>query len=156
MGNNYFGDDGIGIVIAQKLKEYFNEIDFVDVKESNWGGFRIIDLLTGYKNAIVIDAIQTGKHFAPGYIHKFNYTDIINSTRMVSFHDINFATAVEFAKRLDIPMPENIIIYAIEVTNIHTLTEYISPEVYNSINNCINKILTNVNELMNNELKQNV
>ena len=155
MGNKLFGDDGIGIVIAQKLKNYFMGLDSVVVEESNWGGFRIIDLLTGYKNAVVIDAIQTDKNFAPGYIHKFHYTDLIQSTRMISFHDINFATAVEFAKRLDIPMPQNIIIYAIEVTEINTLTEYISPKVYNSINNCINRILADVNKLINIEVNQN-
>ena len=156
MGNKLFGDDGIGIVIAQKLKEYFKGVDSIYVEESNWGGFRIIDLLSGYKNAIVVDAIQTGKHFSPGYIHQFNYTDLIHSTRMVSFHDINFATAVEFAKQLDIPMPQNIIIYAIEVTEINTLTELISPKVYNSINDCINKVLTDINDLMSIEVQQKV
>ena len=42
MGNTFFGDDGVGIVIAEKLKIILAENENITVEETNWGGFRII------------------------------------------------------------------------------------------------------------------
>ena len=140
MGNKLFGDDGIGIIVAEKLKELLDKFDNIDIEETCWGGFRIIDLLSGYQSAIVIDAVRTAQK-PLGYIHQFDYKDIINSVRMVSFHDINFATAVEFAKKMGIPMPEDIKIFGIEVCETDQFTEELTQEVKDCINDCINMIL---------------
>jgi hydrogenase maturation protease len=145
MGNNFFGDDGVGIVIAEKLKNLLAENDIINVEETNWGGFRIIDLLSGYKTAIVVDALRTGTRRA-GFIHKLNYKDLIHSVRMVSFHDINFATAVELAKEVNIPMPEDIQIYAIEINEADHFSEELSVEVSVSVDKCINMILDELSE----------
>ncbi len=64
MGNKFFGDDGVGIIIAEKLSEILKDQNNITVEETNWGGFRIIDLLSGYKIAIVVDALKTGKETA--------------------------------------------------------------------------------------------
>jgi len=143
MGNKLFGDDGVGIVVAERLQELLNEYENVDIEETSWGGFRIIDLLSGYNSAIIIDALRTAQR-PLGYIHQFDYKDIIHSVRMVSFHDINFATAVEFAKKIDIPMPEKIQIFGIEVSETDQFTEEFTQEVKSSIENCINIILQEI------------
>lgn len=140
MGNKFFGDDGVGIVIAEKLKIILAENENITVEETNWGGFRIIDLLSGYKAAIVIDALRTGTQ-PVGFIHKLNYKDLIHSVRMVSFHDVNFATAVEFAKEVNIPMPEDIQVYAIEINEADHFSEELSDEVNASVDKCIQMIL---------------
>jgi len=145
MGNKFFGDDGVGIVIAERLKSILNEISDVKVEETNWGGFRIIDLLSGYKAAIIVDALRTGFH-PFGYIHKLNYKDLIHSVRMISFHDINFATAVEFAKEVNIPMPEDISVYGIEINAADHFSEELSEKVKASVEKCIQLILEELNE----------
>jgi len=143
MGNKLFGDDGVGIVVSERLKELLNEFENIDIEETSWGGFRIIDILSGYQSVIIIDALRTNKK-PIGFIHQFDYKDIINSVRMVSFHDINFATAVEFAKRMDIPMPEKIKIFGIEVGETDQFTEEFTPDVKSSIENCKNIILQEI------------
>jgi hydrogenase maturation protease len=145
MGNKFFGDDGVGIVIAEKLKELFADVPQITIEETNWGGFRIIDLLSGYKSAIIIDALRTGTQPA-GFIHKLNYKDLIHSVRMVSFHDINFATAVELAKEVNIPMPEDIQVFAIEINEADHFSEELSVEVNVSVDKCINMILDELSE----------
>ena len=144
MGNKLFGDDGVGIVIVERLKKLLDEYENVDIEETSWGGFRIIDLLSGYQSVIIIDALRTTKK-PIGFIHRFDYKDLINSVRMVSFHDINFATAVELAKLMDIPMPEKIKILGIEVGETDQFTEELTQDVKNSVNVCINIILEEIN-----------
>ena len=143
MGNKFFGDDGVGIIIAEKLKSIFAENDKITIEETNWGGLRIIDLLSGYRTAIVIDALLTGVRPA-GFIHKLDYKDLIHSVRMVSFHDVNFATAVELARELKIPMPENISVYAIEINEADHFCESLTDEVSNAVDKCIHMILNEI------------
>jgi hydrogenase maturation protease len=145
MGNKFFGDDGVGIIIAEKLSEILKDQNNITVEETNWGGFRIIDLLSGYKNAIVVDALKTGKKPA-GYIHKLDYKDFIHSVRMVSFHDVNFATAVEFAKEIGRAMPENIKVFAIEVEETDHFSETLTPKVKEAIDTCIQMIMEEIKE----------
>jgi len=145
MGNKLFGDDGVGIVIAEKLKVFLANIPQIKVEETNWGGFRIIDLLSGYKTAIIIDALRTGKEPA-GFIHKLDYKDLIHSVRMVSFHDVNFATAVEFAREINIPMPKDISVYAVEINEADYFSEELTKEVDATVDVCIQKILNEINE----------
>ena len=145
MGNKFFGDDGVGIVIAERLKEIYESFPQITVEETNWGGFRIIDLLSGFKTAIIIDALRTGKKPA-GFIHKLDYKQLIHSVRMVSFHDVNFATAVEFAERMDIPMPEEIFVYGIEINKSDHFSEKLTKEVSNAVDNCIHLILDEMNQ----------
>jgi hydrogenase maturation protease len=145
MGNKFFGDDGVGIVIAEKLKELLADIPQIKVEETNWGGFRIIDLLSGYKSAIIVDALKTGKKPA-GFIHKLDYKDLINSVRMVSFHDVNFATAVEFAREMNIPMPEEISVFAIEIKESDHFSEKLTGEVNAVVDKCVNLILDDISE----------
>jgi hydrogenase maturation protease len=145
MGNKLFGDDGVGIVIAEKLKVFLADIPQIKVEGTNWGGFRIIDLLSGYKTAIIIDALRTGKEPA-GFIHKLDYKDLIHSVRMVSFHDVNFATAVEFARQINIPMPEDISVYAVEINEADYFSEELTKEVDATVDVCIQKILNEINE----------
>ncbi len=145
MGNKFFGDDGVGIIIAEKLKELLTDIPQINVEETNWGGFRIIDLLSGYKTAIIIDALRTMNH-PVGFIHRLDYKELIHSVRMVSFHDVNFATAVEFAKEMNISMPEDILVYAIEINDADYFSEELTKEVSNAVDNCIQLILDEVSK----------
>jgi hydrogenase maturation protease len=151
MGNKFFGDDGVGIIIAEKLSHTLKDQNNITVEETNWGGFRIIDLLSGYKNAIVVDALKTGKEPA-GYIHKLDYKDFVHSVRMVSFHDVNFATAVEFAKEIGRAMPENIIVFAIEVEETSYFTETLTPKVEEAIDVCIQMIMKEIKEKLQLEI----
>jgi hydrogenase maturation protease len=139
MGNTLFSDDGVGIAVVRELKECFYQNPQIEVLETSWGGFRIIDLLSGYDAAIIVDAFRTGQK-PVGSIHHLKPDDLINSVRMVSFHDINFVTALEFARQMDIPMPEYISIYAIEVAETELISEEMTPEVIPAIQRCTRKI----------------
>lgn len=140
MGNELFGDDGIGILIAEKLSIVLKSNDLISIESTNWGGFRIIDLLAGYDYAIIIDAISTGKDEI-GFITRYKAEDFINSLRMVSFHDINLGTAIHLAESLNIHFPNEIIVFTIEIAYQKILNESISREIKSAAEKCIKLIL---------------
>ncbi len=140
LGNTLLSDDGAGVLAARRLQTVIGKADDVDVVESGWGGFRIIDLLSGYDRAIIIDAIKTGLQ-PVGYIHRVDGRELVHSVRMVSFHDINFATALEFAREMGIPMPGNVTVYAIEVAETEVFSEFITPGVRRAIEECVRQVL---------------
>ena len=143
MGNTLFSDDGVGIAVVRELQKCYHQNEDIAVVETSWGGFRIIDLLSGFDAAIVIDAIQTDQHPA-GTIYHLQPEELVNSVRMVSFHDINFVTALEFARQMDIPMPEYISIYAIEVVETELISEEITPAVRPAVDPCVQKIIDEI------------
>lgn len=149
MGNTLLSDDGIGIVIANKLQEIHKGNEFVDVRETSWGGFRIIDLLSGYDSAIIIDALKTGEQ-PVGTIRKFTPSDFVHSVRMTAFHDINFVTALQFAQQLDIPMPSDISVYTIEVAETELISENLTPGVRSSVERCVKEIQKEINAKIKN------
>ena len=61
-------------------------------------------------------------------------------------HDVNLATALEFGRKLKLPIPQDIIIYAIEVVDVQTFSEICTTEVQQGINQCVKMI---VHELQN-------
>lgn len=150
MGNTLLSDDGVGIVIADRLRDVYEENEFVDVMETSWGGFRVIDLLSGYDSAIIIDAIKTGDQ-PVGTIRKFGPSDFVHTVRMTAFHDINFATALQFAKQLEIPMPEDISIYTIEVEETERITEDLTPQVRLAGERCLKYIRKEIYEKITNK-----
>ena len=147
MGNTLLSDDGVGILVAKELKKIIPENHFIEIAETSWGGFRIIDLLTGFDKAIIIDSIKTGSK-PRGSIHYFKPADMVPSIRMVAFHDINFNTALEFAKQYGISMPDDISIYAIEVTDTETIAERCTPPVQRAVNHCTKRILDELGKIM--------
>jgi len=146
MGNTLLGDDGIGIYVARELEKRIAPQKGIFFEYVPWGGFRIIDVLRDFKHAIVIDAINTNEK-PEGYIHVLNHNELLHSTRMVSFHDINFATAVEFASMLNITMPGSIYVYGIEVRDIETFKEGLTPAAKKAADRCIEMVMKRIGNI---------
>jgi hydrogenase maturation protease len=144
LGNTILSDDGVGCRVAMALKDKLNSPD-VDIMEASIAGLDFLDLLTGYDRTIIIDAIQTGKG-TPGQIYRFG-PDILASTRHASTpHDVNLATALELGKRLNMKLPHQIIIFAIEVKDVTSFSEECTPEVMKAIPACVKMVLQELKE----------
>jgi hydrogenase maturation protease len=133
LGNDILCDDGVGIHIATQIKEVLESRSAIrnqeiEVKTTTLAGFNLLDLLTGYDRVILIDAIKTnvGK---VGEIYQLTPDSFKTTPRLFSMHDIDFPTALALAKRLNIPMPTEIKIFAVQVQDTETLSETCTPEV---------------------------
>lgn len=132
LGNTIVSDDGVGIYAAREVLKKLNStplLESIEVKEASVGGFDLIDLITGFEKAIIIDAIKT-ENGIPGTIYELTHDDIKRTTfRLAFIHEIDLPMGLELGKMLKIPMPNEIKIIAIEADDITTFSESMTPKV---------------------------
>ena len=131
LGNPILCDDSVGIHVARRVRETFagsGGIDQVEVHEVYAGGIRLIDVLSGFDRAILVDAMLTGQR-PPGSWTSFFMDDdgpaeFMPSLRNVSStHDINLPTALELGRMLGMPMPEEVRVWGVEAQNVESFSE---------------------------------
>jgi hydrogenase maturation protease len=130
LGNPVISDDRVGLAVAAELRRLLERspIPGVEVRESHRGGLEFIDLLSGFRRAIIVDCLTVADP-SPGRIRRLNLEEAAGSARLVNPHEIGIAEAFGLAKRLGAPMPEVTIIYGIEGADTLTLSEEMTPAV---------------------------
>jgi len=143
LGNSLLCDDGVGIYVAAELKNRINRPE-ITVIETGVAGLSLLDLLVGYDRAIIIDAIQTvgGK---AGQIYRLDPGAFDTALHTASAHGIDFTTALEFGKKLGLSLPQQIVIFAIEASDVNTFSEECTPEVKQAVPTCVEMVLRELN-----------
>jgi len=131
LGNPILSDDSVGFRVVQGLKDKFSRPGLT-LTESSASGLGLLDLITGYDKLIIIDAIKTGGGQA-GKIYRLSAENLSDTRHLASPHDINLATALELGKKLGIALPQQIIIFAIEVVDVTNFSEKCTPKVEKAI-----------------------
>jgi hydrogenase maturation protease len=98
------------------------------VLESTRGGMELIDLLSGYERAIIVDCIVTDDP-EPGKVHELTLEHVEGSARLLNAHELSVGDAFRLAAGLGIPMPGEVRIFGVEGSDIATLTETMTPLV---------------------------
>lgn len=129
----------MGLRVARVLQQRLNN-QYVTVIETSIAGVDFLDLLTGYDKAILIDAVQ-GNGGEVGQVYRLEVGNFAITRHASTPHDINFATALELGKRLGLPLPAEIIIFAVEVQDVETLSEECTPEVARAITPCVDMVI---------------
>ena len=125
LGNDILRDDGVGWAVASALEG--RVADDVVVKRSALSGFYLLDELTGWERVIVVDAVQTGLH-PPGTILSFPF-EALGTEAGPSPHAVGLPTVVRLGRQSGVPLPAWIHIVAIEVDDMETFTEGLTPAV---------------------------
>ncbi len=137
IGNPILTDDGVGIKIAQKLKEEKARLEVIMTSEA---GIILLELLAGYNKLIIIDSIKTGKG-KPGDLYKLELEDLKPSKDFSSSHGIGIATAFELGQKLGYRIPKYISIYAVEIKDNTTFSEKCTEEVEQRIPFIVKQIM---------------
>jgi len=139
VGNPILTDDGIGIRIAQRLKE---EKPDLEVMETSEAAIAILDLIavSGCDKLIVIDSIKTGQGKL-GELYKFELEDFKPAKDFSSSHGVDIATTIELGQRLGYSMPKYIGIYAVEIQDNTTFGEKCTGDVEEKIPSIIRQII---------------
>ena len=147
LGNPLRSDDSVGLRVARALEDRLDQPE-ITVMETSVAGLDFLDLLAGYDRAIIIDAIQTGEGKV-GQVYRLG-PKALDATRHASVsHDVNFATALELGNRLGLALPQQIIIFAIEVENVSSFSEECTPEVMMAVPVCVTMIIQELNGELN-------
>lgn len=119
IGNPILTDDGVGIKIAQKVKEENPELEVIETSEA---GITLLDFIVGYDKLVIIDSIKT-KEGKPGDLYKLELEDLKPSKDSLLSHSIGIATAFELGQKLGYRMPKHASIYAVNVKDNTTFGE---------------------------------
>jgi len=127
MGNDILMDDGIGPRLVHDLASMLEnpEIQF-DV--ACCGGLEIMEVIKGFDKVLFIDAIRT-KNGKPGDIYYFQPSDFQETLHLSSLHDIGFLTALRLGNSLDLCLPADLHIIAIEIIEDMEFSEELTPEL---------------------------
>lgn len=125
LGNTILSDDGVGIHIARRIKEKLSDINVI---EASAAGFRVIDEIIGYDKLILIDSIKT-KNGKPGNYYKLGIEEFKTTLHHSSPHDMDMFSALELMKKHGADLPDEIVIYAIEVEDTFTYSEQCTEKV---------------------------
>jgi hydrogenase maturation protease len=141
LGNPILTDDGVGIHVVRALPAQALPPGVV-LAEASIGGLRLLEIISGFEQIILVDAIQTpGGH--PGDICFLHPGDLQGSLHSGSAHDLSLYGALQLGRELGMAIPEDgaIKILAIQAADVRTLDERLTPKVEAAIPRAVEAIL---------------
>ena len=149
LGNPYLSDDGVGIVVSREIEKVLAAQNFNDhgvvVTEASVGGLRLMEMMVGYDQAILIDSLVSDGQ--PGTVRCLTLADleIMPPTQhSASAHDANLPTAVAAGRIMGFALPDKIIIYAIECANTQTFGEELTTAVATVVPEVVTAVLEEI------------
>ena len=145
LGSPIMCDDAVGLRVSEAIEAMC--LEDVDCCQEAVGGLDILPVIHGYRFAIIVDAIQTG-NYGPGTVMLFSEHDFDDVIAHAASHDVNLPTAMKIGRQMDPDiMPEEVRFVAIEVQDIKTVTETMTPEVEASVDSASRAVLHIMEEL---------
>jgi len=111
MGSPILSDDGVGLSIAERLRD---SIRGADVAFSSMIGLDLFDLILGYDTIFIIDAMTT-KGGEVGELKKIYEHDRCGTLHLFSSHGMNIFELMELGSRCGFEMPHLKVVYGIEI-----------------------------------------
>jgi len=138
IGNPILKDDGIGLRVVDRLEDLHNDPNVTFLK-TTLAGLNLLDLLAGFRRAIIVDAIQTGGEV--GEVYRLSPRDFVVRDRFSHLHSLDFFQTLSLGRRLTGDIPDEVIIVAIEVKNVSDFGEDLTPEVERAVPAAVDQVL---------------
>ncbi len=142
VGSSILTDDSIGLVVAGKLEERLAGRDDVDVGVNEEAGFSLLEESLGYDRLVIVDSILTGRE--PGTVVRLDLDDLGRTIHSNSPHGANLATVMELGRQQDMDVPHEVVIYGIEVVDVLTFGEELTPALAGRVDGIVDEILAEV------------
>jgi hydrogenase maturation protease len=137
LGNDIFGDDGIGLRVIESL-ERRPGLEGFDFQTSDSGGVALLDILSGYDRAVIVDCIPVVEG-SSGEVWHLRPDDLGCQPMTLSSHYCGLPEVLAIGERLSIPMPE-IEIVAIGVNDPFWIREGLSPEMTRALPSIVDQV----------------
>lgn len=138
VGNDLYGDDGVGNAVLNALKQ-IPEMKDVELIDGATDALGLIDHFSGANHVIIVDAAQMGEE--PGTVKVFSKEEVKLKIKMdhLSVHGISLAETFDIAMVVD-SLPKKITIIGIEPKNIG-ISQKLSDVVMQSIPEVVSNII---------------
>jgi len=154
VGNPILQDDGVGIHVANQLRQYVNHPD-VTFDEALTGGMNLLDLILGYDKAILIDAINI-KNAKNGEVKRLLPSDF-PSLHSNNPHDVSFIEALKLAEHLgEKRIPNEIVIIGIVLKEIpYVFGDQLSSKIAAAVPEAVKLTISELEKNMNKSIWSN-
>jgi hydrogenase maturation protease len=147
LGNLFREDDGVGILLLQKLKQNKNLIpENIDFIEAGIPGMNLIHMIEPYDQIIFIDAVNFNQKPSSSFFFKpENVTSQKNNKNPVSIHETDVLKIIEIYKKIK-PTKKQFYIFGVQPKN----TDYgetISEDIKKNFEKIFNKLTEEINNL---------
>jgi len=146
LGNELLSDDGIGPKLLKSLDKIIEDRNIITTVAC-CGGLELMEQLQGFSRAILLDAIRTvdGK---PGNVYYFTPSDFRETSNLSNLHNINFITALHLGNFLELDIPADLHIIAVEISedrefseNLTEILEARYPQILEEVHATIKQII---------------
>lgn len=118
LGNPLMGDEGIGVVLIEKLTKLADQGKIPDAENVQFhdggvGGMNLLHILAGRKKAVLIDCAGMGTE--PGTIRRFTPDQVRTVKQLAhqSLHEMDILKVIDLARQLD-QCPDEVVFFGIE------------------------------------------
>jgi hydrogenase maturation protease len=144
-GNINRSDDGVGVLIVQRLQQYLIQHPNPNtcVYDCGTGGIEVMFLARGCTKLVIIDASSTGGE--PGAVYKVPGEELeILPTRGYSLHDFRWDNAIATGRQIfQDRFPQEVSVYLIEAASLNFGWE-LSPVVQRAADFVFEEIITSL------------
>jgi len=146
IGNPFRRDDGIGIVLLEKLIEKKNNLpQNIEYIDGGTGGMNLLHMLALFDVALIIDAVNFNGH--PGESKLFKSEDVISKKppMNMSTHESDILKIIHLSKELG-EIPDELFIFGIQPKDV-SQGDNLSPElqkVVASLTSSLQNEITNI------------
>ena len=138
VGNDLYGDDGVGNAVLRALEQIPDMLD-AELIDGATDALGLIDHFSDTDHVIIVDAAQMGEK--PGTVKIFSKEEVKLKIKMdhLSVHGISLAETFDIAQAVD-SLPEKITIIGTEPKNIG-ISQNLSDVVMQSIPEIVSNII---------------
>lgn len=140
LGNEYCGNDALGIIIARKLKNIMADWD---LKTGAFSGINFVEEIEGYDWIVVIDNLYK-PDLPDGLVIELKIEDFAGVKSFSYIHSLNFASAIELGRHLELKLPENIRIFGITVNKKGDIGQEIEQSLIAKIDTIVQDIIKRI------------
>ncbi len=130
LGNELISDDGFGPAVIEELRS--SGAGSADLPHSaildtaSVAGFRLLDLLNGFRRALLLDVVRTGAH-EPGTLMEWPLPAGSAGRTLGGSHQMDPATALAFGRRVGYALPESVTLLVAEAEDLETIRDELTP-----------------------------
>ncbi|WP_400208378.1 hydrogenase maturation protease [Candidatus Methanomassiliicoccus intestinalis] len=144
IGSPIMSDDAIGLRTLAELEKM--NLENVTLEEACTSGLDLIEIMIGYDRVIIIDAIMNYADKA-GTVMVLDSEAFSNSVHGVNAHEANIPSTIALGRKIaPDDFPKDIKFVAVEVNDVFTVNDHMTPEVEAALPEAVNVVLKLINE----------
>ncbi len=141
LGNDLLGDDGIGLLAAERLRVL--EGPNIAVRTTAQSGLYLLEFLQGFEDAIVVDSV-VGEH--PGTVRELRGVDL-PEVSVPAAHYVGLPEALALARASGLSVPRRLRIFGIEIDPAQRIGSTPSPPVVAALPHVVATVVRVAREL---------